>query len=186
MTRVGDCRALLLVLSASALGGCGATTVRLEAAPTVDTGGRVGAEGRFSLGIGWPLDFRGRSHHFIQGLTSIGGGRDGQTGKGMVTAGTAIDYIYWAEPRMDVRVGTHFAYRKVPPGGPISTSLYGIGGHLGLMPIVWGNDSSWAVQHFCIGPELRLEYMASDPSGSSRGLFSLPLVTEFNFLAAGD
>src|SRR4051812_34593961 len=120
MTPVGQCRptgdplrALLLVLCVSTLGGCGASSIRVGIGPTVDTGGRVGVESTLSLGIGMPLDYRGRSHHFLQAQASTGGGLDSQTKGGMVALGTALDYIYWAEPKLDVRVGAHFAYRKV-------------------------------------------------------------------------
>jgi len=171
---------LLVACSPLAL-GCGATTVRLELAPTLDTGGHPGFEVALGGAIGMPLDYRGRSHHFIQVRPSIGGGLDGATRRGMVVAATDVDYIYWAEPRMDVRGGLRLSYRRVE-----DTKLYGLGARLGLLPIVTGNDGSWLVAHLCVGPELRFENLWGDPGSASRGLFSVPLVIEGNFLAAGD
>lgn len=163
------------------LAGCGATTIRLETAPTLDTGGRPGFESLVSLGVGLPLDFRGRSHHFIQARAAVGGGVDGQTARGMFVAVTDLDYIYWAEPRLDLRAGLRLSYRNTG-----DAKLFGLGGRLGLLPIVHGDDANWLVWHFCLGPELRIESLWSDSTGAQRGLFSVPLIAELNFLAAGD
>jgi len=161
--------------------GCGATTLRLELTPTLDTGGRPGFESTFGVGVGLPLDYHGRSHHFIQTRGSLGGGFDGQSRSGMFVTAADVDYIHWAEPRMDVRAGMRLSYRNTATG-----KLYGFGGRLGLLPIVLKNDGNWIVAHLCVGPELRLEGLWGDADRASRGLFSLPLVIEGNFLGAGD
>src|SRR5262249_8817023 len=88
---------LLLILCASLLTGCGATTIRVEVAPTLDSGGRVGVESALSIGIGMPVDFHGRSHHYLQALSSLGGGLDGRSRSGEFLAAVGLDYIYWAE-----------------------------------------------------------------------------------------
>jgi hypothetical protein len=178
-------RFLFLSLCALLLAGCGATTVRVDMAPTVDSDGHAGFESTFSIGIGTPVDFNGRSHHYIQTLGSIGGGLDGATSSGSFVSTLSLDYIYWAEPIMDIRTGLRFAYRSTP-GVDDSPLLYGFGGQIGVLPIVVGADGSWLPVHICLGPELRLEHMWSNPDGHDRSLFSLPLVAEINFLAAGD
>src|SRR5512146_1200305 len=91
--------------------GCGATTIRLELAPTIDTGGHAGFEVAIGGGIGMPLDFHGRSHHYFQTRVGLGGGLDGESRSGMFTTAADVDYIYWAEPRMDVRGGLRLSYR---------------------------------------------------------------------------
>jgi hypothetical protein len=165
--------------------GCGATTFRLAGGPTVDTGGKVGVTGGFALGIGTPLDFRSRSHHFFQALANVGGGRDGATGGAAFVAAQDFDYIYWAEPRMDVRAGLHLPFETVP--APFGRSpRFGFGAHGAVLPMVYANDASWLVTHVCVGPELRGEVLSGSPGGGALGLFSLPLVVELNMLAAGD
>jgi hypothetical protein len=154
--------------------------VRVELSPTLDTGGHVGFEGALSLGLGLPLDYRGRSHHFFQARPGIGGGVEPASHAPMVLAHADVDYVYWAEPRMDVRAGMRLSYR-----GTRDAKLWGFGGRLGLLPMVWANDGNWLVSHLCVGPELRLEHVSADPGGG-RGIFSVPLVVEGNFLAAGD
>lgn len=178
-------RLLIAVPILALLTGCGATTLRVDLAPTIDTDGKPGFESTLSIGAGMPLDYSGRSHHYVQALGSFGGGYAGTTAAGVLETAATVDYIYWAEPSMDVRVGSRFTYRTTP-GNDTAPSLYGLGGHVALMPIVWGDDNSWMLVHFCLGPELRLERLWSDPSGGARGLFSAPLVAEFNLLAAGD
>jgi hypothetical protein len=164
--------------------GCGATTVRLTAAPTVDTNGRPGFESTLSLGIGMPIDFHpGRSHHYLQTLTSIGGGLDGQTRSGMFTFNQSLDYVHWAEPRFDLRAGTHFVFQDVQSGNAM-LQRYGFGAHAGLSPLVYANDTTWLVTHLGVGPQLRAEALLG-PDGWL-GRFSLPLAIELNFLAAGD
>lgn len=176
---------ILLVLCLSILGGCGASTIRVDLAPTVDAGGHVGVESTLSLGGGMPLDYHGRSHHYVQALGSVGGGLDGRTASAMFVAAGGLDYIYWAEPTLDVRVGARFAYRAIPDAVS-PTKLYGLGSHLAILPMVVKSDYGWSVTHLCLGPELRLEYLWSDPPGLGRGMFSLPLVLELNALMAGD
>jgi hypothetical protein len=172
---------LLLVTCSPLVLGCGATTVRLELVPTVDSGGHVGFEVALGGGIGLPLDYSGRSHHFIQAREELGGGLDGQSRRAMFVTATDVDYVYWAEPRMDIRGGLRLSYRSLT-----DQKLYGLGARLGLLPIVKGDDGNWLVAHLCVGPELRFENLFGDPSTGSRGLFSVPLVIEGNFLAAGD
>ena len=99
----------------------------------------------------------------------------------MLVAATDLDYIHWAEPRMDLRAGLRLSYRSSR-----DDKAYGIGGRLGLLPIVRGDDTGWLVWHLCIGPELRGESLWSGATGAQRGLFSVPLVTELNLLGAGD
>lgn len=155
--------------------------MRLEIAPAVDTQGRAGFESALGLGVGMPLDHRGRSHHFFQVRGSAGGGLDGATRGPMFATALDADYLHWAEPRMDVRAGLRLSYRSAG-----DDKLYGLGARLGLLPIVRADDGGWLLSHLCIGPELRLERIFGDPDRASRGLFSLPLVIEGNFLAAGD
>ena len=178
------CRPLLLGC-ACLLAGCGATTIRVEVAPTIDGGGRAGVESALSLGIGMPLDYHGRSHHYLQGLASLGGGLDGPSRSGEFLAAVGADYIYWAEPTLDVRAGGRYSFRKLgeAAGG---TNLHGFGGHLGILPMVTQSDGNWMVMHLCLGPEARVEALWSSPPAAVRSLFSLPLVLELNLLAAGD
>jgi hypothetical protein len=168
------------LLAVLVLAGCGATTVRVDVAPTLDTNGRPGVESTASVGIGMPVDFHGRSHHFVQGRAALGGGLDGRTRSGEVVAAGQVDYIYWAEPRLDLHTGVRLAYRQV--GGDQRTG--GVGGTLDVLPIVAGDDGGWLIRHFTVGPELRAEYLWG--AGGSRGLFALPLVLDLSFLAAGD
>jgi hypothetical protein len=177
-------RALLLPASLL-LAGCGASTVRLAVAPTLDTGGHAGFNVTVSLGLGTPLDFHGRSHHYFQGLTSVGGGRDGATGGRMFVATQDFDYVHWAEPRFDVRAGLHAVFQSVASSTG-SAPRGGGGAHVGVLPMVYANDASWLLIHVCVGPELRGEALSGNPAGGALGLFSLPLVTELNLLGAGD
>lgn len=170
-----------LVACAIAASGCGATTVRVEVAPTIDTSGRAGVESTASLGLGLPLDFAGRSHHFFQARAGAGAGLDGETRAAMFVGAFDADYIYWAEPRLDLRAGLHFSMRSAP-----GAKLYGAGGRLGILPIVVARDGGYLASHLAIGPEIRLERLFGDPARASRGLFSAPLVVEGNFLGAGD
>jgi hypothetical protein len=165
--------------------GCGASTLRLEIAPTIDGEGHAGVESMVSIGVGMPLDLSRRSHHYVQAQGSLGGGLDGRTKDGMFMTAASVDYIYWAEPSLDIRAGARFAYRKLPEssGAP---NVFGLGGRLAILPVVVGDTSNWIVAHFCLGPELRIESLWSDPAGAERSLFSLPLVGELTLLAAGD
>lgn len=175
---------IALAIGAIAIAGCGATTVRVTAAPTLDDAARVGFESTLSIGIGWPLDFSGRSHHFVQGRGVVGGGLDRSTEKSVVLAGGELDYIYWGEPALDVRFGLHLGYRKVSdvPARPEAST---VGFHLAALPIVRSSGSSWMVPQLVIGPEVRAEYVW-DGVNPGRAIASLPLVIEGNFLAAGD
>ena len=176
--------ALSVLPAALLLAGCGATTVRVAVGPTLDSSGHAGVVSTLSLGVGFPVDFHGRSKHYVQGLASVGGGRDGATGAGVVVAATDLDYIHWAEPRnMDVRAGLHFAAQNLPA---TSTSRYGFGAHAGVLPMVYQDNTTWLVTHVCVGPELRGEALSGNPAGGALGVFSLPLVTELNWLGAGD
>lgn len=173
---------LLRVLAACGLlaCGCGATTVRVELAPVVDSQGRGGFESTVGLGVGLPLDYGGRSRHYIQARASAGGGVDSASRAPMFTSALDADYLYWAG-RLDLRAGLRLSYRSTA-----DTKLYGLGARLGISPVVWGDESGWLVSHVCVGPELRVESLWSDPGGASRALFSAPLVVEANFLGAGD
>jgi hypothetical protein len=178
-------RTACVALGAAALvlSGCGATTVRAAIGPTVDTGGNAGVVGTFSLGVGWPLDFHGRSHHYVQALGGIGGGRDGATGGPMVAAALDLDHIYWFESRLDTRAGLHLAYQGIPDK---SATRYGGGAHAGIVPMVFQDASGWLVTQVCVGPEIRAEALSGNPAGGTLGVFSLPLLIELNFLGAGD
>jgi hypothetical protein len=57
---------------------------------------------------------------------------------------------------------------------------------VGALPTLYENNGGWLLFHVCLGPELRMEYRWGDAVGTGGGLFSLPLVAELNFLAAGD
>jgi hypothetical protein len=155
--------------------------VRVELSPTIDTGGKPGFESVLSLGVGMPLDFRGRSHHYFQVRGGAGGGYEGASHAGMFVGALDVDYLYWAEPRLDVRAGLRLSHRRTSR----DEKLYGLGARLGLIPIVLHDDASWIVSQLAIGPELRLEHLWSDPD-KPRGQFSVPLVIEGNFLGAGD
>lgn len=182
---MGAVTRLALAAGALLLTGCGASTVRLAIAPTIDGEGHPGVESTIGLGIGTPLDFHGPSHHYLQALGAVGAGLDGRTHTaGLVTSGS-LDYLYWAEPRLEVRGGLRFSYRQVE-GALAPTSLYGLGGHLGILPVVVGNGSGPGAVHLCLGPELHAEWLTSDPGGASRALLSLPLVAELTVLTAGD
>jgi hypothetical protein len=176
---------LALAACAVLLAGCGASTLRLAIAPTIDGDGRPGVESTVGLGIGTPLDFHGPSHHYLQALGSVGAGLDARTrAPSLVTTG-GLDYLYWADPRLEVRAGLRFSYRRVEDA-PAPTSLYGFGGHIGILPVVVGNASGPGAYHLCLGPELHAEWLTSDPAGASRALLSLPLVAELTVLTAGD
>jgi hypothetical protein len=165
------------------LGGCGASTIRLDIGPSIDAFGGAGFESTISLGLGMPLDYSGRSHHYVQAMGSLGGGIDTRDASGLFITAASLNYIYWAEPSLDVRAGLRFAYRAPGSGRP---SLYGFGGHLAILPVVVGDASGWAAAHFCLGPELRIESLWGSPPGDERVLFSLPLAAELTLLAAGD
>jgi hypothetical protein len=173
------------VILPAALISAGCASFRLAGGPTLDTGGKVGATGGFAIGFTMPVDFHGRSHHYLQALASIGGGRDGATGGAMFSPALDLDYIYWAEPRMDVRAGLHLPFEAVPTLTSYNPR-FGFGGHAAVLPIVYANGGSWLVTHLCVGPELRGEALSGNPAGGALGLFSLPLVVELNLLPAGD
>jgi hypothetical protein len=182
---VGSARGLgaAVVLACSALAGCGATTVRLAGGPTLDGAGKVGATGTLSLGVGFPVDFHGRSHHYVQALGTLGGGRDGATGSGMVAASLDVDHIYWLEHHLDTRAGLHAAFQSLPDKGTVRN---GAGVHAALVPMVYQDDSSWLVTQVCVGPQLRADVLSNNPAGGALFVLSLPLLVELNFLGAGD
>lgn len=179
----GTCKAGLAA-SLIALCGCGASTLRVTAAPTLDTAGKVGFESMLSFGIGMPLDYHGRSQHYLQARVTGGGGLDGQSGKGLFFVGGETDYIYWAEPSFDVRFGLHGFYRKLPD---TLQSVEGgaFGAHVALLPAVVQGLSTWIVPQFVLGPELRVDYVGMH-GAPGRAQFSIPLVIEGNLLGAGD
>jgi hypothetical protein len=181
-----------MAILAMLLAGCGATTLRIAIAPTVDVAGGaaaaggnvVGVMGSVAFGIGWPLDLQHRSQHFMQGLAWAGDGIDGYSGHQLQTAGVDLDYIGWLRQSLHVRAGSGFVFHNVVDGA--GTKRYGFGGHIGVMPIVGGSDASWLVHHVVVGPELRADLLFSDDAGGMRAVLSLPLVVELDFLAAGD
>ncbi len=174
-----------LCLTVLVLFGCGASSARLGVGPVVDSNSNVGIESTFSLGFGMPLDYRGRSKHYLQGLGFVGGGADVDTGAKIVTTGIGADYIYWAHPRFDVRTGVYFVYRNRDEMAK-ERDLFGLGAHVALMPVATGSDSNIFVPQFCIGPEFRVDQSWDSNSNISRAYFGFPLVLEVNLLAAGD
>jgi len=168
-----------------ALSGCGATSARLGVGPTIDSAGRVTIESTFSLGFGMPLDFKGRSQHYMQGLGFVGGGADVDSETKVPTVGLGADYIYWAHPRFDVRTGVYFVYRNREESTK-ELDLFGLGAHLALLPVLTKNNSDLFVPQVCIGPDIRVDQSWDANSRVSRSQFSVPLVIEFNLLAAGD
>jgi hypothetical protein len=181
-TRLGG---LAVVFAAPLLAGCGATTLRLSLGPTADTDERVGFESSLAIGIGTPLSFDGRSHHFAQGLASLGGGYDGKTRAGFVGTSLAADYIYFAEPHLLVRAGVPLTLR-LAPDSTAEPELFGVGAHVALMPVVAGSFGGPIVGLFCLGPDLRVERVADLDGGPARARFSLPFVAELVTLIAGD
>ena len=187
MSRFGHLLLRGFFLGVTLLGGpaCGASSARLGVGPVLDSNNHVGIESTFSLGFGMPLDYKGRSRHYLQGLGFVGGGADVDTGGKIVTTGIGADYIYWAASRLDIRAGAYFVYRNREEM-PNERDLFGLGGHLALMPVATGSDSDIFVPQFCVGPEFRIDQSWDSNSGKGRAHFGFPLVIEFNLLAAGD
>ncbi len=165
--------------------GCGASTLRLAVGPTLDSSARVGVESTLSFGLGWPLDFHGRSHHFVQARGAVGGGLDRQAEQPVFLVSGELDYLYWAEPELDVRFGLHFGHRKVFDS-PAASDSHAFGAHAAVLPIVLTWPSSVMVPQLVLGPELRADYVWSDAKLPSRAIVSLPFVIEASLLAAGD
>lgn len=184
LTRDG-LRAVVLGVALCIVTGCGASSARIGVGPMLDSSGSVGIESTFSLGFGMPVDYRGRSKHYLQGVGFVGGGADVDTNAGIVTAGLGADYIYWAHRRFDVRAGLQFAYRN-RRDEPNEKDLFGVGAHLALMGVGATDDSSWIVPQLCFGPEVRIDQMWDSKTGHARTHFVFPLVVEVNLLAAGD
>ncbi|MFO0590999.1 MAG: hypothetical protein U0441_25875 [Polyangiaceae bacterium] len=159
--------------------------MRLAVGPTLDSAARVGVESTLSFGIGWPLDFKGRSHHFVQARGAVGGGLDRAGEQAVFLTSGELDYIYWAEPKLDVRFGMHVGLRKLLESTS-ATESHSFGAHAAVLPIALTWPSSWMVPQIVIGPELRAEYVWTDATHPSRTIVSLPLVIEGNLLAAGD
>lgn len=178
-------RAFLIRSAAFLLVGCGASSARLGVGPVLDSNSNVGIESTFSLGFGMPVDYQGRSKHYLQGLGFVGGGADVDTGAQIVTAGVGADYIYWAHPRLDVRAGMYFVYRNRVEMTK-ERDLLGLGAHVAIMPVAAGSNSNIFVPQFCIGPEFRLDQSWDSNSNVTRTHFGFPLVLEVNLLAAGD
>src|SRR5690349_9184426 len=140
----GDRRSLRgFCICLALLGGpaCGASSARLSIGPVLDSETHASIESTFSLGFGMPVDYHGRSQHYMQGLAFVGGGGDLDTGDKIVTTGVGANYIYWAAPRFDVRTGLYFVYRNRDEK-PNERDLFGFGGHLGIMPVTtdWGES----------------------------------------------
>lgn len=169
----------VLALVALLSSGCGATTLRLSAGPELDSNGDGGFDVMATIGTGIPLDFEGRSHHYVQAYASMGGGGTGEPLSGQFTALGGIDYMYWAEPRLAMRTGAFFAYRSVWDT-PAVSSLAGGGGHLALLPIVKTWSGGPIATIVCLGPDIRVLAFAGGPT------FAVPLVFELDVLAAGD
>jgi hypothetical protein len=185
-------RLLIVICSVTtvlAMCGCGATSARLGVGPAIDSRGRVAIETTFTLGLGTPLDFKGRSQHYLQGLGFVGGSSDvdadvDSDGQGP-TAGLGVDYLYWAHPRFDVRTGAYFVYRNRDERMK-ELDLYGLGAHLALLPVLTKKNSDVLVPQVCIGLDFRVDQAWDANSRLSRTQFAAPLVIEINLLAAGD
>jgi hypothetical protein len=176
----------LLTLSPLLLGGCGATTLRLDLAPTIDSSGSSGFESTLSLGLGIPVDVKGdRSHHFKQVMGSLGGGVDTRDASGTFISAASLTHLYWSEPSLDIRSAVRYAYR-VPVIDSGYSALHGVGLHLAILPVVDGDPGGSLVSQFCLGPELRIEGVWSDSPEDKRALFSLPLVAELTLLMPGE
>lgn len=165
--------------------GCGASSARLSVGPMLDSKSNVAIEATFSLGFGMPLDYKGRSRHFLQGLAFVGGGSDVDTGDKIFTTGLGADHIYAAHPRFNLRSGMYFVYRNRDEK-PHERDFLGWGAHLALMPVGAFDDSSFIVPQFCFGPEFRLDQSWDAHVGIPRTHFGVPLVVEVNLLVAGD
>lgn len=178
-------RVFHICLAVYILCGCGASSARLGVGPVIDSNNNVAIESTFSLGFGMPLDYQGRSKHYLQGLGFVGGGADVDSGAKIITTGIGADYIYWAHPRLDVRAGMYFVYRNREEMTK-ERDLFGLGAHVAIMPVATKSDSDIFVPQFCIGPEFRLDQSWDSNSNLSRTHFGFPLVIEVNLLAAGD
>ena len=174
-----------ILLSACLSCGCGATTLRVSGGPTLDTSSRVGFEVLGSIGLGMPLDYKGRSRHFLQGRGVLGGGMDAPSRQDLFVAGLEADYIYWPDAPVDLRVGLQGMFRRLPN---VTSDNEGgsFGGHVAVVALPYQDGSSWLVTQLAIGPEVRIEYVGMSAASESRAQFSIPLVVEVNLLAAGD
>lgn len=176
---------LFVVASFLQLMACGATSARLSVGPVLDSKNNVAIESTFSLGFGMPVDYSGRSRHFVQGLAFIGGGADVDTGGKIFTTGIGADHIYTPNRRFNLRSGMYFVYRNRDEK-PQERDLLGWGAHLALMPVGASDDSSYIVPQFCVGPEFRVDQSWDADKGTPRTHFGFPLVLEVNLLVAGD
>lgn len=138
-----------------------------------------------SLGLGTPLDFSHRSHHYMQALGAIGGGLDGNTGSREFLARADVSYIYWMLPRLDLRTGAGYSYREVGSGTGLRR-WNAVGGHFGLMPVVYERKSNWIPIQVAVGAEMRVDWLFDEKTSNVHSLFSFPVIAEVNFLAAGD
>lgn len=168
-----------------AMTGCGATSVRLGVGPSIDSRGRWAVESTFSLGFGMPLDYKGRSEHYLQGLGFVGGTSNIDSDGQGPTFGFGADYIYWAHPRFDLRTGAYFVYRNRDE--PMKElDLFGLGAHLSLLPVLTKRNSDVFVPQVCIGPDFRIDQTWDANSRLNRTQLTVPLILEFNLLTAGD
>ena len=179
-------RWFLVVFFSVFASGCGTTTLRLAAGPELDSEGSGGFDVMLGLGIGSPLDFMSRSHHFVQLHADAGGGKTGQRGDGQFSALAGGDYIYWAEPRLVMRTGVLFGYRAIWDDSKDGADLFGIGGHLALLPIVKTYDGGPIIMLLNLGPDVRVLSYGSDGKHPGGATFSIPLTAEINILAVGD
>jgi hypothetical protein len=164
--------------------GCGAGTLRFEIAPTVDTEGHVGVEGGVHVGAGVPLDVGHRAHHYLQAFGGGGGGVAlGDGGTGLVRA--ELDYLLWLEPRLDLRVGSGYAWRDgAHAAGDLPANA--VSGHVAALPVLaQAPDANVTVRHFALGPAFRGEAVFL-PGGRRIGRFALPITVEMTLLVAGD
>ena len=160
-------------------------TLRLSAGPELGSNGDAGFDAMLNVGIGTPLDFEGRSHHYLQAHGSLGGGGTGAPLSGQFTALGGFDYIYWAEPRLVMRTGVLFAYRSVWDA-PVASDLGGAGGHLALLPVVKLFEGGPMEALFAMGPDVRVLGLTSFGTSPGGPTFAVPLVAELDVFAAGD
>jgi len=132
-----------------------------------------------------PLDYNGRSHHYVQAQAFTGGGyvgtNDNQKDAGYFTFGAQADYIYYAEDKLIVRAGVPLTGR-FPSDASGEENFAALGVHLALLPVVAGGSGGPMVGLLCLGPDVRVEKLFAP--GEAR--FSLPVVLEGVVFAAGD
>jgi hypothetical protein len=174
-----------VLVAAALLSGC-ATSLRIGAAPTVDSSGRWG--GAITLAVALGDTYR---HGAAAALVSadVSGAADERArmrgNAGHVALGLGVDAL-GESPRFGFRIGATLAGRVVlPTGAPGGT----VGARLALLPVVHathagrepqgcGQSESWTYWH--VGVELSGQYLWG---ADARGLFAAGPVFELDALA---